>query len=135
MSRAVPRSTPVSEPYWEGCRRGELRLQRCKDCSKLQFYPRLFCISCQGAELAWEAVSGRGTLASYTVVRRGVSKAYPAPYVVVLVDLEEGPRLMSQLVDCDPEAVVIGAPVQVQFVQWEEGVSLPVFNLLPEEGA
>ena len=129
MARILPPETELSRSYWEGCRLGELRLQRCNSCSEYQFYPRIVCSHCDGRALSWEAVSGRGHIASFTVVRRGISKAYAAPYIVVLVDLEEGPRLMSNLVGCEPEAAAVGAAVEVKFEAWGADSVLPVFQL------
>jgi uncharacterized OB-fold protein len=131
MDRIQPRKTRLTEPYWEGCRSGELRLQRCTACGNCQFYPRIACSHCGATDLAWQRASGRGHIASFTVVRRGITQAYEAPYVVALIDLEEGPRMMSTITGCDPESVRIGQPVSVAFEEWSEEVSLPVF--IPSE--
>ena len=126
-----PRPTAVSEPYWAGCREGELRLQNCQSCRSTQFYPRLMCASCGSRDLAWVTASGVGRIASFTVVRRGVSAAYEAPYVVALVDLAEGPRMMSQISNCDADdpRLEIGAAVEVEFREWSSDVTMPVFRL------
>jgi uncharacterized OB-fold protein len=129
MNRILPRPNALSQPYWDGCREGELRLQQCADCARFQFYPRIICSHCGGADLHWQAASGRGVLASFTVVERGISAAYPAPYVVALVDLDEGPRMMSQIVDPAPGRLRIGAAVEVAFENWSEDITLPVFRL------
>jgi uncharacterized OB-fold protein len=133
VTRILPSPTPLSEPYWQGCRDGVLRLQHCTGCGRYQFYPRNLCSHCSGRELAWRDASGRGRVATFTVVRRGVSTAYEAPYIVALIDLAEGPRMMSWLVDTEPEDVVIGAPVTVDFEAWSDDVSMPVFRLEQEE--
>jgi uncharacterized OB-fold protein len=133
MERILPSPTPLSEPYWQGCRDGVLRLQHCKGCGRYQFYPRNLCSHCSGRELAWRDASGRGRVATFTVVRRGVSRAYEAPYIVALIDLAEGPRMMSWLVDTAPEDIVIGAPVTVDFQAWSDELSMPVFRLEQEE--
>ena len=78
----------------------------------------------------WSAVSGRGQIKSFTIVRRGITRAYEAPYVLVLVDLDEGPCMMSNLVDCEPEAVVVGALVTAAFQPWGSGIEMPVFKLM-----
>ena len=78
----------------------------------------------------WSGVSGRGQIKSFTIVRRGVSRAYEAPYVLVLIDLDEGPCMMSSLVACDPEAAVIGARVSVVFQSWGSDIEMPVFKLM-----
>jgi len=74
-------------------------------------------------------VSGKGTIASYTVVRRAVSEAFTAPYVIALIDLVEGPRMMSQIVDTEPEALAVGQTLSVAFEAWSEDIKLPVFKL------
>ena len=74
-------------------------------------------------------MSGKGTIASYTVVRRAVSEAFTAPYVIALIDLVEGPRMMSQIVDTEPEALAVGQTVSVAFEAWSEDIKLPVFKL------
>ncbi len=129
VTRIQPRATEIAGPYWEGCRAGELRMQRCDRCEQFQFYPRIVCSHCGAGELTWQAVSGRGRVASFTVVRRGISPAYPAPYVVALIDLAEGVRMMSNLVDCDPDQVKVGAAVDVRFESWGAEHVLPVFAL------
>jgi uncharacterized OB-fold protein len=127
--KILPPETEVARPFREGCRVGELRLQYCEKCELYQFYPRIFCSHCGAEQLQWRAVSGRGRIASYTIVRRGISSAYPAPYVVALIDLEEGPRMMSNVVACDPEQVRVNQPVQASFVTWSDEHVLPVFTL------
>ncbi len=131
--KILPPATDLSQPFREGCRSGELRLQYCGACDRHQFYPRIICSGCGGDELEWRAVSGRGRIASYTVVRRAISRAYEAPYVVALVELEEGPRMMSAIVGAEPEAVSVGAPVAVRFADWGADHVLPVFELTAEE--
>jgi uncharacterized OB-fold protein len=133
MSKVLPRPTETSAPYWAGCAEGVLRLQQCNACQQYQFYPRIFCSHCGNNELQWREASGRGRIASYTVVQRGVSKDYPAPYVVILVDLEEGPRMMSSLVETEPDSVAVGASVKVEFAAWSEDTTVPVFRITEEE--
>src|SRR4051794_34306130 len=114
MPRPLPE--PVSEltaPVWEAAKRGELLLQHCPSCGAFQYYPRPACVACGSLELALEPASGRGTVFSYTVARRPTHPAFEdmVPMVIALVDLEEGPRLTTNIVDCEPEAVAIGAAV------------------------
>ena len=120
MSKATkiqPRPTTVSEPYWQGCSDKELRLQFCTSCNKHQFYPRIVCSTCGSSELEWQRASGQGTIASFTVVRRGVSEAYTAPYVVALTSNPDVGRLR------------VGANVAVSFVEWSPEMMVPVFTL------
>jgi uncharacterized OB-fold protein len=133
MSKILPRPSPLSQPYWDGCREGVLRLQYCTHCKYFQFYPRCICSQCQGTQLEWRTVSGRGVVASYTVVQRGISAAYPAPYVVALIDLAEGPRMMSSVTETEPENLWVGAPVAVCFAEWSPDIQMPVFRLIENE--
>ena len=129
-NKVLPKPTVLTEPYWEACRHGVLTLQQCEDCELYQHYPRIICSHCGGQGLVWSRVSGRGQIKSFTIVRRGISRAYEAPYVLVLIDLDEGPCMMSSLVDCEPEAVVVGALVSVAFQSWGSDIEMPVFKLI-----
>jgi uncharacterized OB-fold protein len=135
-SRTLPRITAETAPYWEACKRGELCLQSCDACGHLQFYPRALCSACLGLELSWRVASGRGSIASFSVVRRAVSSAYAdeTPYTIVLVDLAEGPRMMSSLVDDQPQSVRIGLPVSVVFDVWSDDITMPRFRIVAQRG-
>ena len=134
MSEIIERPQPVPDaatgPYWAAANEGRLVMPHCKDCGKYHFYPHPLCPHCNSAALDWVAVSGRGTLYSFTVVHRAPSKAFAGdvPYVVAVVELAEGPRLMSNLTGCAPEAAKIGMPVKVAFRKLAESVTLPVFE-------
>ena len=130
LTRNLPVSTAETAEYWAGCRRHELLIQRCSDCGGYQFYPRILCVACSGRSLQWARASGRGTVRSFTVVRRAVSEAYAAdvPYVVALIRLEEGPTLMSNIVGCAVEAVAMDMPVEVVFDDWPGDVTVPKFR-------
>jgi hypothetical protein len=125
-----PRPTPETEAYWDGCRKHELLLQRCVACSEFQFYPRIVCTNCSSDKLEWVKANGQGKILTFTVVRRPVSEAYAedVPYVVALIKLDEGPTMMSNVVQCDPEALKIGDPVQVMFEDWSKDISIPKFS-------
>ena len=132
MAKPVPRPTPTEQPFYDACAAGKLVLQRCQSCGHALFYPRTHCDTCHNDQLVWEDASGIGTIASYTVVRRGVSDDFEAPYVIALIDLNEGPRMMSQIVGADPDGLAVGLSVKVDFVAWSDDVILPVFRLHPE---
>lgn len=125
-----PRPTPETAPYWDGCRRGELLIQQCRSCGNHQFYPRIVCTRCMSRELDWVTSVGRGEVISFTVVRLPVSKAYAddVPYTVALVKLAEGPTMMTNIVECEPEAVSVGLPVEVLFEQWSDEITIPKFR-------
>jgi uncharacterized protein len=131
VSRPTPRPSPVSRPFWDGCARHELLLQRCAACSAAVFYPRSVCPACGSTRLEWEPASGSGTLYSYTVARRATHRklADRVPYVIAIVELDEGPRLTSTVVGTDPDDLAIGARLQVDFED-DETVSFPVFRVV-----
>ena len=129
-AKHFPRPTPETEAYWQGCRNHELLLQRCTRCNEFQFYPRTICSHCMNGDLVWVKASGHGQIKTFTIVRRPVSEAYAAdvPYVVALIQLDEGPTMMSNVVQCDPNVIQIGDSVQVLFDDWSEEVSIPKFR-------
>ena len=129
MSRkAAPLPTPETQPYWDGCAAGELRLQRCTHCDAHYFPPRPFCPDCLSDEVHWEALSGRGTLHTYVINHRA-APGFEAPYAIALVQLEEGPRLMSNIVGVDqtPEALVLDMALEVTF-EARGDVHVPLFR-------
>jgi len=111
-SESVP--DDATAPFWAGLREGVLDLPRCRSCAELVWYPRSQCPRCMSADLSWERLSGRGTVYSFTVNRRGQG-AYRGrpPFVLAYVELEEGPRVMSHVVGVDPEEVRVGVPVRL----------------------
>ena len=120
-----------SRPYWEGLALGELRIQICNSCGKTVFYPRAICPHCFSDQLLWMAASGRGTIYSYTVAHQAFGPfAADAPFIVIIVELEEGVRMMSRLLDAPRERVTVGAQVMVTFEKVEEDLTLPYFRLL-----
>lgn len=129
MERTLPPLTPLTQPWFDACRERRLTLQYCEGCENFQFYPRILCTRCGGRELSWRAASGRGSVASFSVVRRPISAAWEAPYMVALIDLEEGPRMMSNIVGCSPQEVRIGQAVEVDFEAWSATITLPVFKI------
>jgi len=130
--RPLPTITELTEPYWHATKAGKLLLQRCKSCGELVWCPRPACIECGSEQLDWEQVSGRGTVYSFTVIRqvagRGGAFAKDIPYVIAWVDLEEGPRFYTNIVDCPIDEVKIGMPVEVTFDPVTEEITLPKFK-------
>jgi uncharacterized protein len=112
--RAFPVPDAVTRPFWDGVAEGVLRLQRCVDCDRHVFYPRAVCPVCMTSGLEWVEATGAGVVHSFTVVHRA-PPGYrdEVPYVVALVDLDEGVRMMTRLVDVEPAAVRVGMPVEV----------------------
>ena len=123
-----PVRTVETEPFWAGCAEGRLVLPRCDRCRHWIWYPRTFCPACAGTDVSWTEVSGDATVYSCTVVRRGTGPYRDhAPYVLAYVELAEGPRVMTNIVDVDPESVRIGQPVRVVFDPAGDADALPRF--------
>lgn len=122
---------PYARPFWEGAREERLLLQHCPDCDRHQFFPRPFCMHCGGEDIQWTEASGSGTVYSYTIVRQCVRNpefADEVPYCQAFVDLEEGPRMCSTVVDCPFEEVRRGLSVQVVFDHVTAEVTIPRFE-------
>ena len=124
----LPRPTALSRPHWDGCREGVLRVQRCRDCGHFVFIPQPLCTRCQADALEWAESTGRGTVYSYTVVHRPPRPAFAVPYVVAIVELEEGWHMLTNLVDCRAEDVRVGMPVEVTFRRMSDAITLPCFR-------
>lgn len=127
--RALPRPTPETQHFWDGTRQRELLLQRCVACSQPIFPPRPFCPLCASREVEVFRASGRGTLHSYVINERAAA-GFEAPYAIAIVELEEGPRMMSNIVDCPqtPEALVLDMPLEVVFEPLSDEITLPLFR-------
>ena len=129
--KPVPVPDPDSAPFWEGCRQGRLLIQHCRTCGHHQFPPGNVCSSCGADTVEWKEASGRGTVFSWIVVVHPVPKpvyAGDVPYVVALVELEEGVRMPTNIVGCDSSAITAGMPVSVFFDPVADGVVLPRFR-------
>ena len=115
--KPLPRVTPDNRPFWEAARRHELRLPQCQDCKRLWWPPGPVCPDCLSERHEWTRVSGRGTVSSWVVFHKAYfpSFANDIPYAVIQVELEEGPRLISNLVGVPNEEVRVGMPVEVVF--------------------
>ena len=130
MSRTFPRPTKISAPFWAACHERVFQMQRCGDCARFVWFPMYMCPHCGGTELNWTELSGRGTVYSRSLVINPVSAASapPGPLMVALVELDEGPVLMTNIVGEGAEAVAIGERVTLVFQQVSDEVTLPVFE-------
>jgi uncharacterized OB-fold protein len=128
--RPAPIPDPESQPYWNATRDGKLLVQRCSAHGHVQLYARPHCLVCR-SPVAWVEASGRGTVYSFTVIRQNFGRPFRdmVPYVVALVDLDEGARLMTNIVGCEPDDVTVGAPVRVRFDPVSDDAALPLFEL------
>jgi uncharacterized OB-fold protein len=129
VDRTLPTPTPETAHFWDGCKAGELRLQRCRACAESYFPPRPFCPACGSREVEVYKASGRAVLWSYVINHRPRRDMGEAPHAIAVVALEEGPRMMTNIVGCPqtPEALVLDMPLQVTFERFGE-MALPLFK-------
>ncbi|MDE2200558.1 MAG: Zn-ribbon domain-containing OB-fold protein [Rhodospirillales bacterium] len=127
--RPRPLPTPETQHFWEGTRAGELRLQRCRPCARAYFPPRPFCPHCGGREVEVFVASGQARLYSYVIHHRAVPGFTP-PYAIAVVELAEGPRMMSNIVDCPqtPEALVLDMQLEPVFERIDDEITLALFR-------
>ena len=118
---------PTTERFWSACAERRLLVQHCRSCGKHQFYPRPFCLACESNDLEWTESKGRGTIYSVTTIRLPVTPELTPPYSVALVDLDEGPRLLTNIEDTD--AARIDDRVVVTWRERSGLPPLPVFRL------
>lgn len=132
MQKPVPSATADTRTFWDACGRGELMYQVCRSCGRAQFYPRGHCAACHALELDWRRSAGLGAVYSHTTVYRAPTPAFKAdvPYVIALVDLDEGFRMMVNILGCEPSAVAIGSRMRIVFLPAGDGVALPQGELV-----
>lgn len=116
-------ANPAMSFFWEATKRKVLLLPHCVDCAKTHWYPRLFCPFCFSSNLDWRESSGQATLYAATALSKSSD-----PYIVAYVELAEGPLMLTNLVDCEPKDLKIGAPLRLAFSTMSSGESLPVFR-------
>lgn len=128
--KPLPRIDEESKGWWEACQRRELVIQRCGACGVLRHYPRALCPRCLSEAVDWVRASGRGTVYTFTVTHQNQAPGFrdALPYVLAYVELDEGVRLLTNIVDCAPEAVRIGMAVEVVFEDATPAVTLPKFR-------
>ncbi|HZP56468.1 MAG TPA: Zn-ribbon domain-containing OB-fold protein [Dehalococcoidia bacterium] len=129
--RPLPEPTPETREFWEGAKRHELRIQRCNSCGQAYFFPRPFCPNCSSRDVEWFTASGRAKLHTYVIVERGAPGFQDAvPYSIAIVQLEEGPHMMTNIVGVEqtPEALQVDMPLEVTFEEQNEQITLPFFR-------
>ena len=120
---AAPPTNPEIQPFWDAAADGRLVIKKCAACGQAHHYPRVICPFCGSDRTEWLPASGRGTVYSYSVMRR-----VPIPYAIAYVTLEEGVTMMTNIVDCDLDAIRIGQPVRVVWKPTEGGPPVPMFT-------
>jgi len=134
VSKPLPAITTEAKPFWDAAAEQKLMIQRCQECNAWVWTPRPACNECGSEKIEWTQMSGRGEVYSFTVIRqvvgRAASKAFEPdiPYVIAWVDLDEGPRLITNIIGCPVEDVKLGMKVAVQFEKASEKIWLPKFK-------
>ena len=129
-NKPLPTVSVETKAFWDSCRRGQLVIQYCDGCDEYQWYPRGICADCWGESVRWVQSSGRGTVWTYTVTYQNRTPGFAemVPYVLALVELEEGVRMFTNIVDCNPRDVHIGMPVEVTFQTATPQITIPYFK-------
>jgi hypothetical protein len=129
-ARARPKPTPETQHFWDGTQAGELRLQRCDACANVYFPPRPFCPACASRKVSMFKASGKGKLYSYVINHRLAAPGFTPPYAIAVVELDEGPRMMSNIIDCPqtPEALELDMKLEVAFEKLDDKITLPMFR-------
>lgn len=130
-----PTRSPEADQYWSGCREGRLIMPHCQSCGELHFYPRPFCPHCGGNDLAWRQLSGAGEVYTFAVVKQPLEKVFTGliPYIIAIVELEEGIRILSHVIEVHPEEIKCGLKVQVDFREVSPTLTIPIFR--PQTGS
>ena len=128
--KPLPTISGETRPFWEACNHGVLLIQKCNSCGEYQFYPRGICANCWSNDVSWVQAGGRGTVWTFTVTYQNRTPGFAdeLPYVLALVEFEEGVKMFTNVVECNPGDVTIGMPVKVTFVQATDRISIPYFK-------
>ena len=133
-AKPLPRPNEETQPFWDGLKKHELTLPHCKKCDTYHLYPRPFCPFCFSWDIDWRKTSGKGKLYTYAIQHRAQHPAFKeeAPYITAIVQLDEGPRMMTNLVDVEPDPAKIrcDSPVEIVYDDVTENITLPKFRLV-----
>lgn len=128
-TRPLPRIHPEAAPFWQAARERRLLLQQCSRCRRYQHYPRLLCRHCHSRDLSWQDASGKGSIYSFSVVYRSPGGfSDDVPYVTAVVELDEGARMFSRIIACDPEKVEIGMRVEASYERQTDELTFVMFK-------
>jgi uncharacterized OB-fold protein len=132
--RPHPQPTPLTQPFWDACQRSELVAQRCSDCERFRHYPQPLCPHCICSEYRWEKLAGTGQIHSYAISHRAFHPAWEehVPYVIATIELDEGIRMVCDLLGTDPDSVEIGQKVVAEFAEMPGQGTMPRFRVVSE---
>ncbi len=128
--KVLPQQTPETEPFWTAAAEETLLLRECNNCDLISYYPRALCPGCLSDDVSWTEAAGIGSLYSFTVVHQVQGwDAADLPLVIGYVELDEGPRILTNIIDCQPDALAVGMAVEVTFIPAQNGdISIPLFT-------
>jgi uncharacterized protein len=127
-SRYLPTPSSISKPFWDSCKAQAMQIQKCGSCETYAFYPVYVCPECASRKLNWTAVSGKGTIHTFTVAAKSIFEEVEGPMIVALIELEEGAMMTTNVVNADPAAVKIGMPVKLCYQPVSDEITLPAFE-------
>jgi uncharacterized OB-fold protein len=129
----LPTPDVETKPFWDGCREGKFLIRHCNACGRNHFYPRPFCPTCWSEDVTWTEASGRATLYTYSIVHVNDLPPFAdrVPYVAAIVDLDEGPRVMTNVEGVPFEELRVGMPLTVDFKPISDDITIPVFRAAP----
>lgn len=130
MGKPIPETTLLTAPYWDRIQEKKLCVQICQSCEEYIFYPKAWCPHCMGMELGWAELSGNGEVFAFSIVHQAPIESYRGeePYILAIIQLEEGPQMMANIIECDPKQVEIGMKVKVVFEN-RDGFYVPQFKI------
>ena len=128
--KPIPRIDEESRPFWEACARHELYVQKCRSCGKVFYYARSFCPEDLSSDMEWVKCSGKGKIYTFTITRQNQASGFRdnLPYIMAYVELDEGVRMLTNIVECKPEEVKVGMSVEVTFEDATSEISIPLFR-------
>jgi len=132
--KPLPEVTDLTKPFWQAAKQGKLMIQRCRECGEHIFYPRNICTRCMSSTLDWVQASGKGKVHTFTVIHYPPFPSFQndVPYALAVIELDEGPRMMSNIVGCAPTDVHIGMNVEVIFDPVNDEIAIPRFRPTPK---
>jgi hypothetical protein len=129
-NRPLPIPSPETQPFWDACKEDRFLIQECEDCGKFQYHYRGFCCHCWSERVLDVELAGTATVWTFTVIERNRMDGFKdlVPYIVALVEVPQGLKILSNVINCNPDDVEIGMPVRLTFVDAEDGLRMPMFE-------
>ena len=134
--KPLPQPNADTKPFWDGCKQHQLRFQKCRDCQHVRWPPSIICPRCHSQDTEWITASGRGKVYTFTAYHQAFHQSFrnDLPYITAIIELEEGPHLLSNIVGCSPQEVKCDMPVEVVWEDITEEFTLPKFRIATQPG-